>query len=70
MSLKWPVYRVAPILIDPASVPRGASTSLRAMTSAWWTRRSIMAAATMSSPKTSPQRPNCLLEVTISEARS
>src|SRR5262245_12140101 len=26
----------------------------RAMTSAWWTSRSIMAAATMSSPKTSP----------------
>src|SRR6266508_701446 len=31
------------------------------MTSAWWTSRSIMAAATMSSPKTSPQRPNGLL---------
>jgi len=40
------------------------------MTSAWWTSRSIMAAATTSSPKTSPHRPNGLLEVTISEARS
>jgi len=29
-----------------------------------------MAAATVSSPKTSPQRPNGLFEVTISEARS
>jgi len=29
-----------------------------------------MAAATTSSPKTSPHRPNGLLEVTISEARS
>jgi hypothetical protein len=29
-----------------------------------------MAAATTSSPKTSPQRPNGLLLVTISEARS
>ena len=33
-------------------------------------RRSIMAAATTSSPKTSPLRPNGLLEVTISDARS
>jgi hypothetical protein len=29
-----------------------------------------MAAATTSSPKTSPQRPNGVLEVTISDARS
>ena len=41
-----------------------------AMTSAWWTSRSIMAAATTSSPKTSPQRPKGLLLVTMSEARS
>jgi hypothetical protein len=38
------------------------------MTSAWWTSRSIMAAATTSSPKTSPQRPKGLLLVTISDA--
>ena len=35
------------------------------MTSAWWTSRSIIAAATTSSPKTSPQRPKGLLLVTI-----
>jgi hypothetical protein len=40
------------------------------MTSAWWTSRSIMAAATTSSPKSSPQRPNGLLLVTIRDARS
>ena len=38
--------------------------------SAWWTRRSIMAAATVSSPKTSPQRLKGLFEVTMTEARS
>ena len=38
---------------------------MRETTSAWWTSRSIMAAATTSSPKTSPQRPNGLLLVTI-----
>src|SRR5262249_26888395 len=43
---------------------------LVAITSAWWTRRSIMAAATTSSPNTSPHRPNGLLEVTIRLARS
>jgi len=37
----------------------------RETTSAWCTRRSIMAAATMSSPKTSPHHPNGLLLVTI-----
>ncbi|WP_406502306.1 hypothetical protein [Streptomyces sp. NBC_00500] len=32
------------------------------ITFAWWTRRSIIAAATVSSPKTSPQRPKVGLE--------
>ena len=40
------------------------------MTSAWWTRRSIIAEATVSSPNTSPQRLNALLEETITLARS
>jgi hypothetical protein len=38
--------------------------------SAWWTSRSIIATAVISSPKISPQAENGLLEVTISEARS
>ena len=37
---------------------------------AWWTRRSIIAPATAASPKTSPQRPKALLDVTMTEARS
>jgi hypothetical protein len=40
------------------------------MTSAWWTSRSIMAAATTSSPKVSPQRPNGLFDVTMRLALS
>ena len=39
------------------------------MISAWWTSRSIMAAATVSSPKTSPHPLKGLLLVTIREAR-
>lgn len=39
-----------------------------AMISAWWTRRSIMAAA-VSSPKTSPHPPKGLLPVMMKEAR-
>jgi len=43
---------------------------LRVMTSAWWTMRSIIAAATTWSPKTSPQRAKGRLLVKISEACS
>jgi hypothetical protein len=35
--------------------------------SAWWTRRSIMAAATTSSENVSPQRPKGRFEVTMTE---
>ena len=42
----------------------------RVRTSAWWTSRSIIAAATTSSPKTSPQRPNGKFDVTKIEACS
>jgi hypothetical protein len=38
--------------------------------SAWWTRRSIIATAVVSSPKISPQALNRLFEVTIRLARS
>ena len=38
--------------------------------SAWWTRRSIMAAATVSSPKISPHELKGLLEVTMTLAVS
>src|SRR5918997_1478245 len=38
------------------------------MTSAWWTRRSIMAAATPFRPKTPPPRPKNLLLVAITVA--
>jgi hypothetical protein len=38
--------------------------------SAWWTGRSIIAAAVISSPKISPQDETGLLLVTISDARS
>jgi hypothetical protein len=38
--------------------------------SAWWTSLSIMAVATNSSRKISPQAENGLFEVTIIEARS
>jgi len=62
-------------VVDPGTRPRSRSlmryeSPLSAITSAWWTRRSIMAAATTSSPNTSPQRPNGLFEVTIRLARS
>jgi hypothetical protein len=43
---------------------------LRVMTSAGWTKRSIMAAATTCSPKTSPQRAKGRLLVKINEACS
>jgi hypothetical protein len=43
---------------------------LSEMTSAWWTMRSIIAAATTWSPKTSPQRANGRLLVRIGEAYS
>ena len=42
---------------------------MRVRTSAWWTGRSIMAAATTSSEKVSPQRPKGKLEVTITAPR-
>jgi hypothetical protein len=35
------------------------------MTWAWWTRRSMVAAATTSSPRVSPQRENARFDVTI-----
>jgi len=55
----------------PSSRLRSRKLSpLRAITSAWWTKRSIMAAATASSPSTSPQRLKALLELTITLARS
>jgi hypothetical protein len=38
------------------------------MTSAWWTSRSIIAAATVSSPNTSPQRPNTRTAVVMAAA--
>ena len=55
--------------------PRSLSLSryespFRLRISAWWTSRSIIAAATTSSPKVSPQREKGLFEVTIIEARS
>ncbi len=40
----------------------------KVMTSAWWTMRSIIAAATTWSPKTSPQRVNARFLVSISDA--
>lgn len=43
---------------------------LRVMTSAWWTIRSIIAAAKTWSPKTSPQRSKGRFDVRISEACS
>jgi hypothetical protein len=43
---------------------------LSARISAWWTSRSIIAAAVTSSPKISPQAENGLFEVTIRLARS
>jgi hypothetical protein len=62
---------------------REALSAVPVMTRAAWPRvtklkdqrnntisRSIIAAATISSPKISPQEPNGLFEVTISEARS
>src|SRR4051812_14574236 len=52
------------------AVAKAVGVALSARISAWWTRRSIMAAATMSSPKISPQPLNGLLEVTIRLARS
>jgi len=43
---------------------------LSVMTSAWWTTRSIIAAATTWSPNTSPQRAKGRFDVRISEACS
>ena len=40
------------------------------MTSAWWTRRSTIAATVIGSPKISAHAENVLLELTISERRS
>src|SRR5450830_1431377 len=37
------------------------------MTWAWWTRRSMVAAATTSSPRVSPQRENARFDVTITD---
>jgi hypothetical protein len=52
------------------AVLESVASPLSDTTSAWWTSLSIMAAATTSSPKTSPHRPKGLLLVTISEACS
>ncbi len=53
-----------------AGVFEAVGAAFEGMTSAWWTMRSIIAAATTCSPKTSPPRAKGRLLVRISEACS
>jgi hypothetical protein len=61
------------LLLGRVSMPRSLSryeAPLRAMTSAWWTMRSIISAATTWSAKTAAQELNGRFEVRVSEACS